>query len=164
LLLNLTNWASLLPAGAVNLHLKQLRYRRQHYIPRTAIFFIRKNKMMAISFDKRWVGERSGIAGTGGDSKLFAAHILKPPSNLMFRAAPTISFFCFRPHPLPIKYYGYLHNVGAALPAECGFVLAVFDLVEGGFEGGFSGFAGAGFFYFDDDAGLVLVFGGTSEC
>jgi len=32
-------------------------------------------------------------------------------------------------------------------------------LVEGGFEGGFSGFAGAGFFYFDDDAGLVLVFG-----
>jgi hypothetical protein len=37
--------------------------------------------------------------------------------------------------------------------------LAVFDLLESGIEGGCGGLAGAGFFHFDDDAGLVLVFG-----
>ncbi len=63
----------------------------------------------------------------------------------MFRAAPVISLFRFRPHPLPVKSYGHLHNVGAALLAEGGFVAAVFDLLESGFECGFSGFAGADF-------------------
>jgi hypothetical protein len=61
---------------------------------------------------------------------------------MMFRAAPVISLFSFRPHPFPIKCYGHLHNVGAALLAECGFVLAAFDLLEGGFEGGCGGLAG----------------------
>jgi hypothetical protein len=61
-------------------------------------------------------------------------------------AGITLSLTSFRPHPFPIKSNRYLHNVGAALPAECGFVVAVFYLFEGGFGGGFGGFAGAGFF------------------
>jgi hypothetical protein len=133
------------PLSCLSSNFKQLRYSSHYYISRAIIFFLKKNKMMAISFDKRWINELSGIAGTGGVSKLFAKHILKPPTNLMFGAAPVISLFCFRPHPFPVKSYRYLHNVGAALLAECGFVLAVFDLLESGFEGCFCGFAGAGF-------------------
>jgi len=84
--------------------------------------------MMAVCICKHLVVELSGIVGVGRGSKLFPAHILKPPSNLMFSVAPTISLFRFRPHPLPIKGYGHFHNIGAALLTEGGFVLAVFYL------------------------------------
>jgi hypothetical protein len=77
-------------------------------------------------------------------------------SNVVF-LLQSLRRFC--PHPFPVKGYRYFHNVGAALLAEYGFVLAVFDLLEGGIKRCLSGFAGTDFFHFDDDTGPVRVFG-----